>query len=462
MVRILTRGFSRRFLLLFFADLALAFGAAFAVSEVLTRSGAPLSSFSAQLHEVGLFVLFILSAFFYRDLYDAQACTEGRSLFTRWSQSTAFTLIAILAFSALLPHEKYLGLRAFASAAVGCCVLLVWRHFVRKLLQRHRRLQRVLILGCSDPAKNVAREILDQRIPGFHVAGFIGPKELLGVSLVNPRVVGTYDNLAEVLVLEDISTVIVAEEDRRSILPMEILVNYRLQGGSVFDYTDFMENSIGRIPLSSVKPAWFVFSGGFSRSKFYLRAKRGAEILLSALGLVLTFPISLLVAIITKLESPGPILYRQERVGRDGRNFWMYKFRSMRHDAEEPGNAQWAQKNDSRVTRVGRVIRPLRIDEIPQLWNILKGDMSLVGPRPERPEFVKKLARDIPFYEKRHVVKPGLTGWAQINYPYGASLDDARVKLEYDLYYVKKMSLLLDLFIILKTGKTILFDRTGH
>ena len=462
MVRALTTGFSRRFILLVLADAALAFGAAFGVSEALTSSVAPVSSHVAQFYEVGLFVLLFLSAFFYRDLYDARACTEARSLFVRWCQSAVFALVGLLLAAAVLPVERFSVGRALVSAAIASCVVLVWRHYVRKVFQKHRHLQRVLILGSSEPAKSVAREILDQRIPGFHVAGFIGPKALLGVSLVNPKVIGTYENLAEVLVLEDISTVIVAEEDRRQVLPMEILINYRLQGGSVFDHTEFMENSIGRIPLATVKPAWFVFSDGFSQSSLYLSAKRTAEILLSALGLILASPIMLVVALLTRLESRGPVLYRQERVGQGGRTFWMYKFRSMRENAEKASGAKWAEKNDPRTTRVGRLIRPLRIDELPQLWNILRGDMSLVGPRPERPEFVEKLAREIPFYQKRHVVKPGLTGWAQVNHHYGATMEDTRIKLEYDLYYIKRMSFLLDLFIILKTGKTILFDRNGH
>ncbi len=459
MVRVLTKGFSRRFLLLFLMDLALAFWTAFAVSELISHR---LASHVAQLWEIGIFTFLLLSAFFYRDLYDARACTEARSLFIRWSQSVAFTIVGLLVAEALLPNAQFSGRRALISAVVASCVLLAWRHYVRRVIQQQRMLQRVLILGSGEPAKSVAREIVDQKIPGFQVAGFIGPKELLGVSLVNPRVIGTYESLQEVLVLEDIATVIVAEEDRRSVIPMDILVNYRLQGGTVFEHTQFMENAIGRIPLSTVRPAWFVFSEGFTRSNLYLVFKRATEIALALVGLTLTAPLMGIVALLTKLESPGPIFFTQERVGQGGRRFSIHKFRSMRQDAELKSGAKWAEKNDPRITRVGRIIRPLRIDELPQLWNILKGDMSLVGPRPERPEFVQKLAKDIAFYEKRHVVKPGLTGWAQVNYPYGATIEDAKVKLEYDLYYIKNMSFLLDIFIILKTGKTVLFDRSGH
>ena len=242
---------------------------------------------------------------------------------------------------------------------------------------------------------------------------------------------------------------------------MDTLIQHRLRGGRVLDDTTFMETTLGRIPLGSVQPAWFVFSPGFNRGWLYLGAKRAVEVVLALSVLAVSLPVWALLAALIKLDSPGPVIFKQRRVGADGREFEVLKFRSMRRAAEASG-ARWASADDARITRVGRVIRALRLDELPQLWNILRGDMSLVGPRPERPEFVSWLAKEIPYYATRHRVKPGLTGWAQINYRYGASLDDARVKLEYDLYYIKHMAFFLDLFIIVKTAKTVLFDRSGR
>jgi sugar transferase (PEP-CTERM system associated) len=247
------------------------------------------------------------------------------------------------------------------------------------------------------------------------------------------------------------------DDSEASAVPLQQLLDCKLSGVPVFDEAGFSEQQLGRIDLDNARPDWLLFAEGFANGRIANAIKRGTDILVSVVLLMLTLPLVLLTALLIRLESAGPILYRQTRVGLHGKPFTLLKFRSMAMDAEEAGKPRWATQQDPRVTRVGSFIRPMRIDELPQLINVLRGEMSLVGPRPERPMFVEELARAIPFYRGRSYVKPGITGWAQVNFPYGASVEDARQKLSYDLYYVKNRSLLLDLFILLATIRVILF-----
>jgi sugar transferase (PEP-CTERM system associated) len=246
--------------------------------------------------------------------------------------------------------------------------------------------------------------------------------------------------------------------DSRGKLPMEKLLHMKLDGVTTFDYlATVYEQYTGKIALENLRPSWLIFSSGFRKTRALIAAKRLVDIVAAGAGLVLAAPIMLLIALGVKLTSRGPALYHQQRVGQYGRVFTLHKFRSMHTDAELETGPVWAAKRgDPRITRLGRILRLTRLDELPQLWNILAGDMSLVGPRPERPEFVTSLTREIPFYRERHVVKPGLTGWAQVRYSYGASVEDAMEKLQYDLYYIKNMSLALDLYVIFSTIKTVL------
>ena len=253
------------------------------------------------------------------------------------------------------------------------------------------------------------------------------------------------------------SEIVVAADDRRG-LPVGPLLACKARGIAVIEFLSFCERESGRVDLDALQPSWLLFSDGYRASWTARAVKRGFDIVVSTAMVVLTLPLLLLTALVIKLDDHGPILYAQERVGHFGRRFTLYKFRSMRVDAERHGGPQWAAKHDSRVTVVGAVIRKVRIDELPQLFNVLRGDMSFIGPRPERPYFVEQLAPQIPFYGERHAVKPGITGWAQINHPYGASLQDARQKLSYDLYYVKNHTLLLDLIILMQTVRVILFS----
>jgi sugar transferase (PEP-CTERM system associated) len=247
----------------------------------------------------------------------------------------------------------------------------------------------------------------------------------------------------------------VSLSDARGKLPMDQLLEMKLDGVTFDHLASVYEEYTGKIAVENLRPSWLIFSSGFRKSAWLAAAKRALDLLAASVGVVLAAPVMLLVAAAIRLSSDGTALYHQERVGRHGRLFTVHKFRSMRMDAEATTGAVWASTDDPRITPLGRFIRRSRLDELPQLWNVLKGDMSFVGPRPERPEFVRQLTEKIPFYGQRHVVRPGLTGWAQVRYTYGASVEDALMKLQYDLYYIKNLSLALDLYIIFSTIKTV-------
>jgi sugar transferase (PEP-CTERM system associated) len=261
---------------------------------------------------------------------------------------------------------------------------------------------------------------------------------------------------------EKADIIVVALSERRGVLPLQDMMQCKLNGIEVLDAPTFYEIVQGKLVLEQMTPSWIIFSAGFRRTALVNVYKRCIDILLSIVGLLLSAPLFPFIALAIKLETPGPIFFTQIRVGSGEKPFLLYKFRSMGRDAEQKSGAVWAAKNDARVTRVGRFLRNSRIDEIPQLYNVLKGEMSFIGPRPERPEFVEMLKKDIYYYSKRHTIKPGLTGWAQVRYPYGATAEDAVEKLRYDLYYIKNLSMLLDSQIIFETVKVVLFGRGGR
>ena len=316
--------------------------------------------------------------------------------------------------------------------------------------------RRVLLLGAGRRAKRVVD--LERRVgSGFLIAACVDMKD--APPQVETAICRTdVESLADLVEKSEANEVVLALDERRNTVPVDALLRLKTTGVHVTDISDFLERETGRVDLDTLRPSWLIFSDGFSSGRqLSTIVKRGFDLAVSALLLIISAPIILFTAIMVKLESPGPAFYRQIRVGRYGEPFEILYLRSMRQDAEAGGAAIWAQKGDTRVTRIGRVIRMIRVDELPQMWTVLKGDMSFVGPRPERPEFVAELEKQIPFYAERHMVKPGITGWAQINYPYGANLEDARHKLEYDLYYTKNYSPFLDLLIILQTLRVLLW-----
>lgn len=324
--------------------------------------------------------------------------------------------------------------------------------------------RRLLVLGVGTRAARVGALVeQDPTInKKFHLIGFLMPAGLTQHHPHAPshRILREKASLMAIVIRYAVDEIVVAIRDRRnSGLSMDELLECKLEGVQITDISSFFERETGHVQLDSLNPSWMVYSDGFQLTSQRNAVKRIFDVLVSLILLILTLPVTLFVALLIFLGSGSPIFYRQERVGECGQIFEVLKFRSMRHDAEKAGTPQWAKPNDERVTAVGRVIRKLRIDELPQVINVLRGDMSFVGPRPERPYFVKQLAGQIPHFLNRHTVKPGITGWAQIRYPYGSSVEDAVQKLQYDLYYVKNHSLFLDLIILLQTVQVVLFGK---
>lgn len=316
----------------------------------------------------------------------------------------------------------------------------------------------VLVLGTGLQAQMIAD--LEPRQPGFRVIGYIPVNEK--EKKIPPERWLPHDRrLMDLVLAYEVDELVVAPDDRRLRLPVDEILDCKMSGTMVLDLLSFFEKETSRIKLDVLHPSWIFFSDGFRLSGLANYSKRVLDLLAGGIIFLLTWPLMLLVTLAILIESggKGPILYHQVRVGLNGRKFKVHKFRSMCTNAEADGVARWATKGDSRITRVGAFIRKTRLDELPQVFNVLLGEMSLVGPRPERPEFVEQLEREIPFYAERHRVKPGVTGWAQLSYPYGATIEDARNKLEFDLYYVKNASVFLDLIILLETVEVVLWGK---
>ncbi|MBU1568083.1 MAG: TIGR03013 family PEP-CTERM/XrtA system glycosyltransferase [Proteobacteria bacterium] len=401
-------------------------------------------------------ITFQLCLYFF-DLYDLSSSISMPETVTRITQAFGFGCIVLAVIYYLVP-DLLISSRVFWTGyLVICLVIFLWRAFYYFVLRKRLFVQAVIVVGTGKLACDIAREVEGKRDSVYKIVGFIGDDE----PEFNPNKAPIYSHLEEMgtaVSLQNIERIIVAPDDRRGSTPVQTLLQCKLRGIIVEHGVSFYERIAGRILVERVVPSWIIFSEGFGFSRLKQSIKRAADICLSSMLLVLALPLMLLSAIIIKLESPGPIFYRQERVGQYGISFRLIKLRSMYQDAEKNG-AVWASVDDERVTRFGACIRKLRIDELPQLWNVIKGEMSFVGPRPERPVFVEQLVNDIPYYGIRHVIKPGITGWAQVCYPYGASREDALKKLEYDLYYLKNFSVALDFVIIFNTIKTVLGQR---
>jgi sugar transferase (PEP-CTERM system associated) len=412
------------------------------------------------LLKILLMILVTQSSFYLFDLYDFREIRKPGVLYIRTLQALGLTAIVLSVIFYAFP-EMLFGRGVFLiSLLLMLSTMILWRVFVIWLLGHPRLAERVLILGTESNAIELARETLDRPEQGYKIVGFVGddPK-LVGQSLINPRVLGLTDDLQEIVNRYHISRIVLAINERRGRMPLDSLIEMKLRDGLAIEESDsFYERLTQKVSNRTLRPSWLIFSGSSRRSVFYGHLRRLLDVSLSVVGLVLSVPIMILAAIAIKLESRGPVLYRQTRVGQRNQNFTIMKFRSMRIDSE-PDGPVWAEEDDPRITRVGRIIRKLRIDELPQFINIIRGDMAFVGPRPERPEFVAQLEREIPYYSQRHLVKPGLTGWAQVRYPYCASVADAIQKLQYDLYYIKNQSLLLDVITLFETVRIVLFGR---
>lgn len=404
------------------------------------------------LIQCAIILIVCLACFYYNDLYDANSGfgTVERVLRIEQSIGTASLILGLLYF--LLPSlllSRGVFLIAMLLAAL---FIFLGRKVLDSAWQLTAPVQNVLILGTGPLAVNLARALSVRNDLSIRLDGFVSgsPEDVHGMIAGIP-VVGCAKNMEAIARGRAVSRIVVALEDRRGVLPTRDLVSLRVRGVYIEDAGTALASLTGRVSLDAVKPSWFVFSDGFHRSKVQAWMKRAFDVTFATIGLLLSLPIMLLVAIAVRLDSKGPAIYRQTRVGYMNRHFEILKFRSMRTDAETANGAQWAAQDDPRVTRVGRIIRKYRLDELPQFLNVIRGDMSFVGPRPERPQFIEMLREAVPYYDERHSVRPGITGWAQVRYPYGSSVEDAFHKLEYDLFYLKNMSVIFDLAIIFDT-----------
>ena len=440
------------------------------VAAAIVRLGTSDASVMLQ-YENGFLKILIFSAAFmtcmyYYDLYDSSILGNRREVFSRLVQvlGTMCILLAIVYYF-YPPLELGRGIVLIGLPFV-VVLLLLWRGLFFAINGRARFAERTMIFGDGPSTARLLRELESRPELGLNVVG----RALVGEN-------GSYrtswdcspaSQYVDASAAEDLPTairtqrvirMIVALDDRRGRLPVEMLLSLKGRGLLVQDGTEFYEQITGKILIESLRLGTLVFSSGFHLSRFLVIYKRLASILVSMVGLVLTLPLLPFIVLAIKLTSPGRLLYHQKRVGKDGAIFHCHKFRTMRADAEADTGPTWADDDDPRITPVGRFLRVTRLDEIPQLWNVLRGEMSLIGPRPERPEFVEWLKQEIPHYNLRHTVRPGITGWAQIRYKYGSSVEDAREKLRYDLFYIKHMSPGLDALIFFSTIKIILLGR---
>ena len=442
-----------------FLVLALAFVAAVELRFLGTPDWAE-REFPALLPYAALFAFVLSTCYVAMGLYQTHSREGIAGQCARMLTATGLAgVVLMVAFYAVPAAHVGRGVLLIA-LALGLLSTALVRWLVGALATQDAMRRRVMVLGTGRNAALITsrmRRKADRR--GFELVGFVpmgGQDEVDGeVRLDASR------GLAELVREHGIDEIVVAVDDRRGVLPMKDLLACRVQGTGVTSLADFFEREAGKIKLGVLDPSVLVFGDGFNCHPLRRATKRTFDVVAASVLLLLAAPAMILTAIAILLESGfgQPILYRQQRVGEGGRNFDVLKFRSMRPDAEKDGVARWAQANDDRITRVGRFIRKVRIDELPQVFNVLRGDMSFVGPRPERPQFVERLAREIPYFGLRHSVKPGITGWAQLRYAYGASVEDAAEKLKYDLYYVKKHSLMFDIAILLQTVEVVLFGK---
>ena len=414
--------------------------------------------------KIALVTLVCLTNLYIYDLYNYIVISNRRELRSRMIQAigTSWVLLAVLYY--FLPSYEIGRGTAIYSIIVTLVLLFGLRSGIHFVLWHPKIGEKILIVGDTQVVIDTAKAAIQRRDAGYRIAGYV-TNEIANVekAVAGPRNLGRIDDLEKIVEREKINSIVIGVREQRGAFPTAALLRLRLAGEvTIEEFTSFFERVTGRVYLDMLRPSWLIFSRRTRDTQWMIASRELAYRFLALTGFVVSLPIALITAILIKLESTGPCLYRQERVGKNGHIFELLKFRSMNVDAEQDGTAVWAKLSDDRATQVGKVIRKIRVDEIPQFWNILKGDMSFIGPRPERPQFVSTLAAEIPFYEHRHLVAPGLTGWAQIKYPYGASIEDAKHKLEYDLYYIKNQSFALDVIILLETVKTIMFGRGGR
>ncbi|MEW5913764.1 MAG: TIGR03013 family XrtA/PEP-CTERM system glycosyltransferase [Thermodesulfobacteriota bacterium] len=434
-------------------------------------TSAELFTFRYSWYRLLLVPVVLQITFYYSDLHNFRIARPFIWTVARVTQAMALGTLALAVLYYFLPTLLLGRGVLFLAFVITTGLVLIWRGLYGWALKQKLLSSRLLIVCSGSLADSIIDELVSRSDNIYHVVCLVdlNQPEKTEVNLIpawahllraDLRISG--DELAGLVRYYGVNMVVVAMVEKRENMPLEQLLTCRMLGVPVVTGEDFFEQIAGRILANRIRPGWLVFSPGFATSALRRFTKRTMDLLLSLLGLLITLPISLIVALIIKLDSKGPAIYSQERDGQHGRRFMMFKFRSMVTDAEQQSGPVWAEVDDPRITRVGRLLRRTRLDEIPQMWNVLIGDMSFVGPRPERPHFTDQLAEKLPYYRERLRVKPGITGWAQVCFPYGSSAAAALEKLNYDLYYIKHSSLSMDIMILLQTVKILLFGGGGR
>ena len=414
------------------------------------------------LVKIGIAAGSVLLGLYFQNLY---AELRVRSLALLFQQvlmviSVVFLTQALLAY---IDSEVVVSRRLMiVAAALTLALFPPWRKLYTNVLYKGFGIDRLLFLGTDLTGVEIAEELGEKPELGFTGVGFVDDKAEPGAIVAGLHVLGPLAHLPEIITKTRPNRIIVNLAERRQVLPVDLLLDLRFSGIRIEEAAGLYEATFGRITTRRLRPSQLIFSAELGPQRWNMQVQTVYSFIIAVVGLIVAAPIMLLVALAVRLTSAGPVLFRQKRVGLNGKHFTLYKFRSMRVDAEAGTGAVWAKRNDPRVTRIGGFLRKTRLDELPQLFNVVSGKMAIVGPRPERPEFVSVLAEQIPFYRQRHAVKPGVTGWAQINYKYGDTIEDTIVKLEYDLYYIKNLSPSLDLFIMFHTAKVMWFSSHGQ
>lgn len=435
---------------------ALIIGGSFLVATLLVLGP---DSFLVLNYERGLEKIFAITILallcsYYFDLYAPQRLPSRSEVYFRLFVVLGVLSFLLAAIAYVFPGFKVGEYVLLCGLAILTITLVLWRSAYNWVIGRSMFCERVYVLGAGERANRIVDAIRSRNDLGMDVVGWAGATGDTGLVRDDFAVA-----VASCCKKGHVDRIIVALADRRGTMPVRELLDARLRGTKIEEATTLLEKISGKIEVEGLHPSTLIFSEGFRTKQSLLLARRIFSIAIAGTGLILCLPVLPIIALAVKISSPGPVLFRQQRVGRRGKFFMLMKFRTMRQDAEKKTGAVWATKDDPRVTKVGRFLRKTRLDEIPQLWNVLRGDMGFVGPRPERPEFVQWLSEQIPYYNLRHIIRPGITGWAQVRYQYGASLEETKQKVAYDLYYIKHMSVALDLLIMFETVKTVLLRR---
>ncbi|MBU1340624.1 MAG: TIGR03013 family PEP-CTERM/XrtA system glycosyltransferase [Proteobacteria bacterium] len=461
MLRLLKQYFPIRNIVFFVFEGCIIFGSVLLSTALLTYSNSYMFDVLLVLR-IGLITFICQACLYYNDLYDFSVSSTIAEMGIRLLQALGITSISLALIYYIFPLA-IIDQKIFILSILFLLIFIIsWRLLYIQILNKGIFNEHIIILGSSSLAMDIFAEISGTIDCGYTVSVMIPDSGNAEYSIELPEkvvVCREKKNLCSVAEEMGIQKVVVALTERRGAFPTDELIRCRTAGIEVLEGSSFYEMLTGKVLVTKINPSWLIFSEGFKKSKLKTLLKRIEDIILSSIMLIVLSPLLLLVAVLIRIDSKGPVFFSQDRVGLHNAEYMMHKFRSMVENAEKSTGPVWAQENDTRITRVGKVIRKFRIDELPQLWDVLIGTMSLVGPRPERRHFTCELEKQIPFYSQRFNVKPGLTGWAQVSYDYGATVDDAIEKLNYDLFYIKNMSIAMDIIIILRTIKTVIFGR---